>query len=95
MEKLKQILTFLNTQGLPLPLVRYEGKPNMSATVFALATAIVIFGFLVNFGVFAWATYTRDASFKPYDMTNCLAFFGTCAVPYIFRSKGNKDDSNS
>lgn len=93
MEKLKLVLNYLNSSGLPLPLVRYEGKPNMSATVFALATSLVILGFLINFGIFAWATYTRDASYKPFDMTNCLTFFGTTAVPFIFRSK-EKDDSS-
>ncbi len=95
MDKLKQLVQFLHTRGIALPLIRYKGEGSFSATVFWISTTLVLVGFLVNFYVFLDYTYIKKIEkINYFPMTELLAWFGTTCVPYLMRNTGGKNEQD-
>lgn len=91
---IRSFIVKLNTEGIPLPLVRYEGRGNLSATVFALATVIVVLGLGFNLSAYVCNTFCGCSKLAYFPMGDALTWFGTCSVPYIFRKAGTSDSSS-
>ncbi len=92
MVKIKALLNYLHSRGIAIPLIRYQGQGSFSATVFWIATTIVMIGFLANLVVFVDNTYITCKEVKYFPMAELLAWFGTCCVPYLMRNNTSTKD---
>lgn len=46
MQKLKDLLTYMNERGIPVPQARDHGRPSVSLTLLIISSIMVIFGIL-------------------------------------------------
>lgn len=74
-EKLKQFIQKMNEQGVPLPMVRIDGKASITATFCFLSFNTALLGQL---GKFAGLVGTVD-------LTNANYLFLTCLMAYLGR----------
>lgn len=87
MINIRSFIDQMNSKGIPVPMVRYNGKASMSMTLVWISTTIVIFGLLNRFG--NW--------FKGVDITNALQFAGMCyayAFGRGFQTKSGNIEEN-
>ena len=84
MEKLKELIKKMNEYGIPLPMLRLDGKPSITATFAFISFNTALLGQL---GKISQAFGTVDL-----DSANYL-FFG-CLFAYLGRRiTGNKDNT--
>lgn len=77
MNKLKQLLIYLNEQGIPLPLIRDNktGRGSISYTFVWLSGTLVLFGLVGK-----WSHYLDI------DLSNAITFFGVSSGLYWGRA---------
>lgn len=71
-DKLKQIFRRMNEAGIPLPMIRVDGKPSITATFAFISFNTALFG---QFGKFAKLTGTIDLDSANYLFFGCLAAY--------------------
>lgn len=91
---IKQFFNNLNRKGIVIPLIRYKGQGSLSATVFFLATFLVVLGFSINMGLYICAGLASCEAPTYFPMTELLSWFGVVSVPYMVRSYNKKDQDN-
>lgn len=88
---IKQFFANLNKRGISIPLIRYKGQGSLSATVFFLATFLVVLGFTINMGLYICSGFGSCEAPTYFPMTELLSWFGVVSVPYMVRSYGKKE----
>lgn len=72
MEKLKELFRKMNEQGIPLPMVRVDGKPSITATFAFISFNTALFG---QIGKLAKILGPVDLSAANYLFFGCLAAY--------------------
>lgn len=75
MEKLKELIKKMNEAGIPLPLIRLDGKPSISATMMFISFNTALLGQIGKFAGFLGGI----------DLTQANYLFGICASLYFGR----------
>jgi hypothetical protein len=71
-DKLKEIFRRMNSAGIPMPMIRVDGKPSITATFAFISFNTALFG---QFGKFAKLTGTIDLTAANYLFFGCLAAY--------------------
>ena len=83
MDKIKEFIMKMNEQGLPLPMIRVDSKPSISATMMFISFNTALLGQIGKFaGVLGGI-----------DLTQANYLFGICASLYFGRKITAKKDS--
>lgn len=83
MEKIKELILKMNEFGIPLPMLRIDGKPSISATMMFLSFNTALLGQLGKLSGFLGGI----------DLTQANYLFGISASLYFSRKLTTKKDS--
>jgi hypothetical protein len=77
----KDLVNRANSQGIPIPMLRYKGEGNPALTVFVISSALVIVGIVGK-----WAGYLGGI-----DMNNAMQFFYASSTLFFGHSWVHKN----